>query len=165
LKDSDYKAGLTIAGSFRTAIAKDYMSGLEVGYTWLTLDTGKLASKTPGATYSGGDLGMLSVTTENDYILGAPADVRPFINLGLGYFQSFISDATVTTTGTSATYTPRVYEGAFFGLHGGAGLLVKRQRLGLRLEAVYQYIFSVGDDIQFLQARGGLIFYPRKPVS
>src|SRR5262249_8399286 len=111
VKDSDYKAGLTIAGSFRTAIAKDYMSGLEVGYTWLKLDPGKLASKTPGATYSGGDLGMLSVTTENDYILGAPADVRPFINLGLGYFQSFISDATVTTNGTSATFTPRVYEG------------------------------------------------------
>jgi hypothetical protein len=165
VEESYKKPGVTFAGSFRTALTKDYMSGLEVGYSLLTLDHSKLADKTPGSVYSGGDLGLLSVTTENDYILGAPADVRPFISLGLGYFASFINDATVTTNSVATSYIPGVYEGSFFGLHGGAGLLVKRQRLGLRLEAVYQYIFSVGDDLQFLQARGGLIFYPSKPTS
>ena len=162
VKDS-HESGFTVAGSFRTPGGPNYLYGLEVGYSQFSLDSAALAERNPGSTFSGGDLGLLSVTTENDYVLGVPGSAaRPFLNLGIGYFASFIDDVTVNGTAASGSGTTGVYEGSFFGFHGGAGLLINQNRFGLRLDANYQYLFAAGDDLGFLTARGGIIFYPSK---
>lgn len=44
-----------IAGSFRTPVVPNALAGLEVGYTWLTLDSDKLAGGHSGSAFSGGD--------------------------------------------------------------------------------------------------------------
>jgi hypothetical protein len=160
VKDS-YQSGFTLAGSYRTPVTHSLLSGMEIGYTWLSLDSAKLADKNPGSVYSGGDLGLLSITTENDYLLGAPTSaVRPFVNLGMGFFRSFIDDATVTRDSTPASYSTGVYKGSFFGFHGGVGVLIKRDRFGLRLDANYQYLLAGGDNLEFFPVRAGIIFYP-----
>jgi hypothetical protein len=142
-------------------MADDFLYGFEVGYTWLSLDTAALAGENPGSAFSGGDLGLLSITTENDYLLGAPGrSARPFVNVGLGFFRSFVDDATVTSGSTPADYSTGVYEGSFFGFHGGVGVLIKRERFGLRLDANYQYLFAGGPDLELFPVRAGIIFYP-----
>jgi len=159
--EKSYQSGFMIAGSFRTEIASDAMFGLEVGYSWFSLDTAKLAEQTPGSTFSGGDMGLLSITGENDYIMGVPGStVRPFINSGLGYFRSFIDDATVTTGGSSSPYSTGVYKGSFFGFHAGVGALLNYERFGLRIDANYHYLFAGGKDLSFFPVRAGVVFYP-----
>jgi hypothetical protein len=155
-------SGLTLAVSFRTAVGPSLLAGLEVGYSWLPLDTAKLAEQNPGSTFSGSDLGMLSITTEQDYILGVPGStMRPFINTGLGFFRSYgADDVTVTTDGTTSKYQTDVYSGSFFGLHAGIGVLIKRERFGIRLDASYQFLFQSGDNLGFVPLRAGIIFYP-----
>jgi hypothetical protein len=158
-----YESGFTGAASFRTPAAPNYLYGFEVGYSWLTLDTGKLAGEHAGSSFSGGDFGLLSVTTEHDYIIGQRANAaRPFVNLGLGYFASFSDDTSVTTGTTSASFATGVYEGSFFGLHGGGGLLIPLARFGLRIDANYQHLFAAGEDLGFWVGRIGIVLYPRK---
>lgn len=158
--ENTYQAGFTMGASFRKGVAPSLITGIEFGYTWLTLDSANLASLNPGSTFSGGDMGLLSITTENDYLFGAPEKpMRPFVNLGLGYYKSFIDDATETTGSTTASYSAGVYEGSFFGFHAGIGTLIHRDRFGLRLDANYQHLFAGGPDLEFFTARGGIIFY------
>jgi hypothetical protein len=155
-----YESGLTLAASFRAGLAENYLGGFEFGYSWYSLDTAWLGEQTPGSTYSGGDMGMLSITTENDYIFGAPANqMRPFFNLGIGYYKSFIDDATVTTGSTSGPYDTGVYKGSFFGFHAGIGGLINKDRFGLRIDVNYEHLFAGGPDLEFFTARGGFIFY------
>jgi len=156
----EYQSGPTLAASFRTGFVHNYMGGLEVGYSWFTLDTAKLEEQNPGSTYSGGDFGLLSITTENDYLFGAPdGPFRPFLNLGLGFYRSFIDDATTTTGSTTEPYSTALYKGSFFGFHAGIGALINRDRFGLRLDANYVHLFSGGPDPEFFSARAGIIFY------
>jgi hypothetical protein len=158
--EDSYEAGLTLAASFRAGFVPNYLGGIEFGYTWYTLDGAKLAESNPGSTFSGGDMGLLSITTENDYLFGAPEKaMRPFLNLGIGYYKSFIDDARETTGATSADYSTGVYEGSFFGFHAGIGALITRDRFGLRLDTNYQHLFAGGHDLEFFSARGGIVFY------
>lgn len=158
-----YQSGFMLAGSYRTPVAPNFLTGLEVGYTWLSLDAAKLAERNPGSTFSGGDMGLLSITGENDALLGDPASsARPFLNLGLGFFRSFIDDATVTTGSIPANYPTGVYEGSFFGFHAGVGVLIHRERFGLRLDANYHYLFASGPDLEFFPVRVGIVFYPKQ---
>jgi len=159
VKDS-YESGPTLAASFRTGVASNYLGGFEFGYSWFSLDTAKLAELNPGSTFSGGDFGLLSITTENDYIFGPPGNaLRPFFNLGLGFYRSFIDDAYTTTGSTTEIYSTGVYKGSFFGFHGGIGALINRDRFGLRLDANYVHLFAGGPDLEFFSARAGIIFY------
>lgn len=158
--ENTYQAGFTMGAAFRKAVAPSYISGIEFGYTWLSLDSGNLASSNPGSTFSGGDMGLLSITTENDYLFGAPEKpMRPFLNLGLGYYKSFIDDATETTGSTTSSYSAGVYEGSFFGFHAGIGALIRREKFGVRLDANYQHLFAGGPDLEFFTVRGGIVFY------
>jgi len=157
-----HESGFTLAGSYRLPITDKLLYGLETSYTWLPLDGASLAAKNPGATYSGGDLGLLSITTENDCLLGSPAStVRPFVNFGLGYFRSFVGDATVTHSTVPANYATGVYEGSFFGFHGGIGVLIKKERFGLRLDANYHHLFAGGPDLELFPVRAGIVFYTK----
>lgn len=156
-----YQSGFTMAGSFRIPLAPNNLSGLEVGYSWFSLDTDKLGAQNPGSTFSGGSMGLLSITGENDVVLGAPGStMRPFINSGLGFFRSFIDDATVTTGSTTSEYDTGVYEGSFFGFHLGVGAMIQRERFGIRLDANYHYLFAGGPDLSFFPVRAGIVFYP-----
>lgn len=156
-----YQSGFTIGGAFRTPVAPHQLSGIEVGYTWLSLDNDKLAQQNPGSTFSGGSMGLLSITGENDVVLGAPgSSMRPFINSGLGYFRSFINDATVTKNGTTSKHDTGVYKGSFFGFHLGVGAMIKREKFGIRLDANYHYLFAGGPDLSFFPVRAGILFYP-----
>jgi outer membrane protein W len=158
--ENTYQAGFTMGAAFRKAVVPSYISGIEFGYTWLTLDSANLASMNPGSTFSGGDMGLLSITTENDYLFGAPEKpMRPFVNLGIGYYKSFIDDATQTTGSNTTSYSTGVYEGSFFGFHAGIGAMINRDRFGLRLDANYQHLFAGGPDLEFFTARGGIVFY------
>ena len=159
VKDS-YEPGFTLGGAFRTGMADNYLSGIEFGYTWLSLDTAGLEEMNPGSTFSGGNMGLLSITTENDYIFGSPESaMRPFINTGLGFYRSFIDDAVMTTGSETEIYSTGVYKGSFFGFHAGVGALINRDRFGLRLDANYTYLFQGGPDLEFFSARAGIIFY------
>ncbi len=158
--EESYQPGFTLATSFRVGMLSNYLSGFEVGYTWVSLDSDKLASSDPGAEFSGGDMGLLSITTENDYLFGHEENLlRPFLNLGLGLYRSFIDDATVSDGSTPAAYSTGVYEGSFFGFHGGIGALINRDRFGLRIDANYNYLFAGGPDLEFFSARAGIVFY------
>jgi hypothetical protein len=160
LADS-YEAGFTMAGSFRTEVGASIMTGLEVGYSWFAIDTAALAGQYPGASFSGGDMGLLSITGENDYILGTPGStIRPFTNTGFGFFRSFVDDATVTTGSTTTKHSTDVYKGSFFGFHAGVGVLINRERFGVRLDANYHYLFAGGPDLSYFPVRAGVIFYP-----
>jgi hypothetical protein len=155
-----YESGLTLGASFRTGVADNYLSGIEFAYGWYSLDSANLASLNPGTTYSGGDMGLLSITTENDLLYGSPAKpARPFLNLGLGYYKSFIDDATQTTGGTTTAYSTGVYKGSFFGFHAGIGAIIHKERFGIRLDANYQHLFAGGPDLEYFTARGGIVFY------
>ena len=155
-----YQSGPTLAASFRADVTAGYMGGIEFGYSWYSLDTAWLAETNPGSTYSGGDMGLLSITTENDYFFGATSNpMRPFFNLGLGYYRSFIDDAAVTTGSTTEPYNTGVYKGSFFGFHAGVGSVINRDRFGLRLDVNYQNLFTSGSNLEFFSARAGLIFY------
>lgn len=159
VKDS-YEPGFTLAGSFRAGVTDHYLGGLEFGYTWLSLDNAGLEELNPGSTFSGGNMGLLSITTENDYIFGNPEhSMRPFINTGLGYYRSFIDDAVMTTGSETELYSTDVYKGSFFGFHAGVGALINRDRFGLRLDANYTYLFAGGPNLEFFSARAGIIFY------
>lgn len=158
--EESYQPGFTLATSFRVGVLSDYLSGFEVGYTWLSLDSDKLASSDPEAEFSGGDMGLLSITTENDYLFGRKESLlRPFLNLGLGFYRSFIDDATFSDGSTPTAYSTGVYEGSFFGFHGGVGALINRDRFGLRIDANYNYLFAGGPDLEFFSARAGIVFY------
>jgi len=158
--EESYESGLTLGAAFRAEVASDYLSGIDFGYTWYTLDSAGLAEANPGSTFSGGDMGLLSITTENDYLFGAAGNnMRPFLNLGLGYYKSFMDDATETTGSTTAAYPTGVHDSSFFGFHAGIGALINRDRFGLRLDANYQHLFAGGPDLEFFSARGGIVFY------
>jgi outer membrane protein W len=155
-----YQSGLTLGAAFRVGVAPSYLSGIEFGYGWYSLDSAKLAEQNPGSTFSGGDMGLLSITTENDYLFGATANaMRPFLNLGIGYYKSFIDDATQTIGSTSEDYSTGVYKGSFFGFHAGIGTMINRDRFGLRLDANYQHLFAGGPDLEYFTARAGIVFY------
>ena len=81
------------------------------------------------------------------------------MNLGLGYYKSFIDDATETTGSSTASYATGVYEGSFFGFHAGIGALVNRDRFGLRLDANCRHLFAGGPDLESFSARAGIVFY------
>lgn len=158
-----YQPGFTLAASYRTPVVEQYLSGIEVGYTWLSLDSSALESKNPESSFTGGDMGLLSVTTENDFLLGTPGSTaRPFVNLGLGFFRSFIDDTMVSSGATPTRYSTGVYEGSYFGFHGGVGLLIQRARFGIRLDANYNHLCQGGKDLEFFPVRAGIIFYPKK---
>lgn len=158
--EESYEPGFTLAASFRAGVASNYLGGIEIGYSWHSLDSANLAEQNAGSSFSGGDMGLLAITTENDYLFGTPGKpMRPFLNLGIGYFKSFIDDATVKTSTTSGAYDTGVYEGSFFGFHAGIGTLLNRDRFGLRLDVNYNHLFAGGDDLEFFTARGGIIFY------
>ena len=158
--EESYESGLTLGASFRKGLAPNYLGGIEFGYSWYSLDSANLAERSPGSAFSGGDMGLLSITTENDYLFGAPGKaMRPFVNLGIGYYKSFIDDARETTGSTTVSYSTGVYEGSFFGFHAGLGALINRDRFGLRLDTNYQHLFAGGPDLEFLTARAGVIFY------
>lgn len=158
--EDSYQDGYMVAASFMKGLKENYLGGFEVGYSVYSLDSGKLAGLTPASTYSGGDMGLLSITTENDYLFGSPERAMlPFVNLGIGYYKSFIDDARVTTGTTVESFSTGVYEGSFFGFHAGIGALLHRERFGLRIDASYQHLFAGGKDLEFFTARGGLVFY------
>ena len=159
VKDN-YQPGFTMGAAFRMGVSDNYLSGIEFGYSWLSLDNTGLEEMYPGSTFSGGDMGLMSITTENDYIFGAPGgSVRPFINTGLGFYRSFIDDAIMTTGSETEVYSTGVYKGSFFGFHGGIGALITRDRFGVRLDANYTYLFQGGPNLEFFSARAGIIFY------
>ena len=161
-----YQSGFTLGASVREGVAANYMGGLEVGYTWYSLDTGYFEGLNPGSTISGGNMGMLSITTENDYIFGVAANpMRPFLNLGIGYYHSFVDGATIKTGATSTSFNPGVSSGSFFGWHAGVGALVTRARYGVRLDANYEHLFAGGPDFQYFTARAGIIFYIQTAMS
>lgn len=163
VKDS-YQPGLTLGGAFRVGVIDNYLSGIEFGYSWLSLDNSSLEEMNPGSTFSGGDMGLLSITTENDYIFGSSESaVRPFINTGLGFYRSFIDDAIMTTGSETEVYSTGVYKGSFFGFHAGLGALIIRDRFGVRLDANYTYLFQGGPNLEFFSARAGIIFYLQAP--
>lgn len=145
--ESNDEPGFTLAGSLRLPIEADHMYGFEAGYSWFSFDPG-------ASSASNGDLGIFSFTTENDILFG-PRDsaARPFVNAGMGFYRSFIDDVTAAGTG--------VYEGSFFGLHGGVGLLILGDRFGLRLDATYHHLFSGGENLGSVPVRAGLVFRPR----
>jgi hypothetical protein len=148
--EANYEPGFTMAGSIRLPIEADHMYGFEAGYSWFSFDRPEIP---PGAG-GGGDLGLFHLTTENDYLFGARgSSARPFVNAGMGFYSSSIDDGVAGGTG--------VYEGSFFGLHGGVGLLYRRDRFGLRIDATYHHLFSGGDDPGYVPVRAGLIFRPR----
>lgn len=156
-KDS-YDSGLTLAASIRAGLVPNYMSGFEVGYSWYSLNS-DLAG-TSGGTVSGGDMGMLSITTENDYIFGIPGNtMRPFLNLGLGYYHSYVDGATLTSGGSTTNISTGISSGSYFGLHGGIGALINKERFGVRLDANYETLFTGGQNLDFFSARAGIIFY------
>jgi outer membrane protein W len=158
--DETYDAGFTAAASFRTGLTANYMGGIEFGYTWYSLNSSNLAEENPGSTFSGGDLGLLSITTENDYLFGSPDKaMRPFLNLGIGYYKSFVDDATQTTGATTVPFATGIHESSFFGFHVGIGGLLSRDRYGLRLDANYEHLFAGGPDLEFFDVRGGIVFY------
>lgn len=158
--EESYQPGFTLAASFRAGMFSNYLSGLEVGYTWLSLDSDQLASSNPGFDFAGGDMGLLSITTENDYLFGSEGSIlRPFLNLGMGFYRSFVDDVTVSDGSAPESYSSGVYEGSFFGFHGGIGALINRERFGLRVDANYNYLFAGGPDLEFFSARAGIIFY------
>lgn len=157
--EQSYESGLTMGASFRKSMAASYMSGIEFGYTWYSLNSGNLESANPGSTFSGGDMGLLSITTENDYLFGAAENpMRPFLNLGIGYYKSFVDEATETTGSSSAAYPTGVHDSSFFGFHAGIGALINREKFGLRLDANYQHLFAGGPDLEFFSARAGIVF-------
>jgi hypothetical protein len=126
--------------------------------SWVHVLAG-LDGEAPGP-FAGGDMGLLSITTENDYIFGTPGrPFLPFVNLGLGYFKSFIDDATETNGSTTSEYNVGVYKGSFFGFHAGLGALINRDRFGVRLDANYVHLFAGGPDLEYFTVRGGIIFY------
>jgi hypothetical protein len=156
-----YNSGFTMAASFRAPVAPHILSGIEVGYSWFSLDTAKLEALNPGSTFSGGDMGLLSITSENDYVMGTPGStMRPFINSGLGFFRSFIDDTFATTGSDTSKYSTGVYKGSFFGFHLGVGVLIRRENFGIRLDANYQYLFAGGPNLGFIPVRAGVVFYP-----
>ncbi len=158
--EESYETGFTLAASFRTGLKDDYLGGIEFGYTWYTLDSANLAEENPGSTFSGGDMGLLSITTENDYLFGsAEKAMRPFLNLGIGYYKSFVDDATMTTGSSTASYPTGVHDSSFFGFHAGIGALLSRDRYGLRLDVNYEHLFAGGPDLEFFDARAGIVFY------
>lgn len=158
--EESHQSGFMAAASFRTGIKAGYLSGLEFGYSWFSLDSEKLADKNPGSKFSGGDLGLMSITTENDYLFGKNENaMRPFTSFGLGYYKSFIDEAIETTGASTNAYSTGVYEGSFFGFHGGIGALIRRERFGLRLDTNYQHLFAGGKDLEFFTARAGIVFY------
>jgi hypothetical protein len=159
VKDN-YLPGFTLAGAFRAAVTDNGISGLEFGYTWLSLDNEKLEALYPGSSFTGGDMGLMSITTENDYIFGSPRSVfRPFFSLGLGFYRSFIDDALKTVGSETEIYSTGVYKGSFFGFHGGIGAHFNYSRFGLRLDANYTHLFQGGPNLEFFSARAGIIFY------
>lgn len=158
--EESYDGGFTAAASFRTGLKDNYLGGIEFGYTWYSLNSSNLAEENPGSTFSGGDLGMLSITTENDYLFGDPGKaLRPFLNLGIGYYKSFVDEATQTTGSSTTTYDTQIHDSSFFGFHAGIGGLLSRDRYGLRLDANYEHLFAGGPDLEFFSARGGIVFY------
>lgn len=158
--DESYESGFTMAASFRTGFAEDYMGGIEFAYAWYSLNSSNMASENPGSTFSGGDLGMLSITTENDYLFGDPGKaMRPLLNLGIGYYKSFPDVATKTTGSTTASYPTGVHDSSFFGFHVGLGSLLNRDRFGVRLDVNYEHLFAGGDDLEFFETRAGVVFY------
>lgn len=159
-----YEAGPTLAASFRSALTGAFLVGLEAGYSWFSLDTAKLAELNPGSTFSDGDMGLLSITTEHDYLFNTTNNpFCPFLNTGIGYYKSFIDDAYSTTGSTVEPVETGVYKGSFFGFHLGIGALLNRDRFGLRLDANYVYLFAGGPDLEFFTARAGFIFYMSGP--
>jgi len=158
--DETYDAGFTAAAAFRTGVMPNYLAGIEFGYTWYSLNSSNLAEENPGSTFSGGDLGLLSITTENDYLFGSPDKaMRPFLNLGIGYYKSFVDDATETTGSTTVPFPTGIHESSFFGFHAGIGGLISRDQFGLRLDANYEHLFAGGPDLEFFDARAGIVFY------
>lgn len=158
--EDTYEAGFTMGAAFRKGVIPNYFSGVEFGYSWYSLDSANLESTNPGSSFSGGDMGLLSITTENDYLFGTPGKaMRPFLNLGLGYYKSFIDDATETTGSNTSSYTTGVYEGSFFGFHAGIGSLISREKFGVRLDVNYEHLFAGGPDLEYFSARAGVIFY------
>jgi len=155
-----YEPGFIAAAAFRVGVAESYLSGIEFGYGWFSLDSAGLASKNSGSTFSGGDMGLLSITTENDYLFGTPGNpMRPFLNLGLGYYKSFIDDATETNGSTTSDYDTGVYKGSFFGFHAGIGAMLNRERFGLRVDANYEHLFAGGPDLECFTVRAGIVFF------
>jgi len=158
--EENYQDGFTLGAAFRKAVMANFISGFEFAYAWYSLDSAGLADENPGSTFSGGDMGILSITTENDYLFGAPQKpMRPFLNLGIGYYKSFLDDATETTGSNTSSYNTAVYEGSFFGFHAGLGTMINRERFGLRLDVNYQHLFAGGPDLEYFSARGGIVFY------
>jgi hypothetical protein len=51
--EESYEPGFTVGAAFRKGMKGNYMGGIEFGYTWLTLDSAKLAEANPGSTFSG----------------------------------------------------------------------------------------------------------------
>jgi outer membrane protein W len=161
--EENYQDGFTLGAAFRKAVKANYISGIEFAYGWYSLDDSGLADENPGSTFSGGDLGILSITTENDYLFGAPAKpMRPFLNLGIGYYKSFLDEATETSGSTTSIYDVKIHESSFFGFHAGLGAMINRDRFGLRLDVNYQHMFAGGPDLEFFTARGGLVFHELK---
>jgi hypothetical protein len=155
-----YESGPTVGAAIRAGVAPNYYSGFEVGYSWYSLDNSFFEGQSPGSTFSGGNMGILGITTENDYIFGIPGNpMRPCLNLGLGYYKSFVDDATQTTGGTSTTVSPGVSSASYFGFHIGLAALINRERFGIRLDANYEHLFTGGPDPEYINARAGIIFY------
>jgi len=49
--------------------------------------------------------------------------------------------------------------------HVLAGSGVARERVGLRLDANYHYLFASGENLEFFPVRAGIIFYPKQEVT
>src|SRR5262245_51359721 len=152
-----WSPGFTLAGSFRGPTGPNIQSGAEVGYSWFGLDEAAFRDDFPGISVTGGDAGMLSITSETDLLLGQPAKpVRPFINAGLGFYYSFVDDATVT--GGPGRDVVNLYDTGYFGIHGGLGIVIHRGKVGFRIDATYHHLFTGGDDIGYVPIRGGFVF-------
>lgn len=156
--DDFWKASLHLSGSLRHAASDHVLLGLEVGFESHDFDFDQLNAEHPAFQFSGGNLELLPITFEGDYLFCPDARVRPLVNLGIGAYFVFtdLVQATGPVSGSFNTYSDET----LFGMHAGAGLFIPQSWGGIRIDAVYHQAFHSGDDLGYVPVRIGVLWNP-----
>jgi hypothetical protein len=158
--DEAWASGFTLAASFRRPVNPHVAGGFEVAYSWMGLDDAFIAALAPSVEVTGGDMGIFSFTSETDVLIGGPeARARPFFNFGVGIYNFSVEDISIRG-GAFGTFDPSQFDATAFGVHGGVGLRIDWQRVGLRIDATYRHAFLSGEDAGYVPVRAGVIFRP-----